>query len=161
MFTSEWGVPRADEIVSYLRGPRLWIPQANYPDYDDWADRVQLDLKRETKRALLAVQSGRVIGAVIYQEHRSQEFVLEIKNITVRPDQQGRYIASFLLRNAEIEGRRDFQSQEVVCDAKASNLAIRWFLTKHRYHVATETDLYGLGTGHDVVFRKRLSALHV
>lgn len=157
IFTSELGVPRTDEIVSYLLGPRLWIPRQDYPDFEDWIERVHRDLKQETKRVLVALANNVIVGAIIYQQHKACEFGLEIKNITVRPDQQGRYIASFLLRNAEIEGRRDFQSRVVVCDTKAANEAVRWFLQRHRYRVVNEVDLYGLGVGHDLVFRKELS----
>lgn len=81
---------------------------------------------------------------------------LEVKNITVRPDQRGRHIASFLLRNAEIEGRADFQSTHVLVDTKARNFPIRAYLTKNGYHVKGVTDLYGLGAGEDIVYRKAI-----
>lgn len=34
-FTNEYSPTRVDEIVAYLLGPRLWTPQANYPDFGD------------------------------------------------------------------------------------------------------------------------------
>lgn len=156
LFTSERTQSRADELVDYLRGPRLWIPRADYPDFDDWSEKVHAQLKAEHKRALLALSHGAVVGAVIYQRHVTEPMTLEIKNVTVRPDMRGRYIARFLLRNAEIEGRADFGVRRVVLDAKASNVALRRYVEGQGYVSAEVRDLYGLGGGADVLFRKRL-----
>jgi ribosomal protein S18 acetylase RimI-like enzyme len=156
VFTTEQSGKRADEIVDYLLGPRLWIPQVDYPDFDVWATKVHTQLKRERKRAIIALAGDNVVGAIIYQKHQLLPDVLEIKNITVRPDARGRFMASFLLRNAEIEGARNFGSHEVLVDAKARNLAIKSFLLRNSYRTLGVADLYGLGAGEDVVYRKRL-----
>jgi ribosomal protein S18 acetylase RimI-like enzyme len=155
-FTSDRTPPRADELVEYLRGPRLWIPRIDYPDFDAWSEKVHAQLKSEEKRALIALSGGAVVGAVVYQRHRSEAGALEIKNLTVRPDMRGRFIARFLLRNAEIEGGSDYGASRVVLDAKASNVALRTYLFGQGYAVREVVDLYGLGTGRDVVYHKRL-----
>jgi ribosomal protein S18 acetylase RimI-like enzyme len=155
-FTSDEG-KRADEIVDYLRGPRLWIPKLDYPDFDRWAEAVHAQLKTEAKRAMVALASGVVVGAVIYQRHRTVKHALEIKNLTVRPDMRGRFIASFLLRNAEIEGSADYGVHEALVDAKARNAGIRAHLVRHGYRVRAVQDLYGLGAGDDVVYGKPIS----
>lgn len=158
LFTSDRTVRMADEIVDYLLGPRLWVPKDDYPDYGDWVQKVWSQLRSEEKRALVGVSGRRVVGAVVYQPHRALPGVLEVKNLTVRPDVQGRHMASFLLRNAEVEGVRDFGSREVTLDAKARNAAIRAFLLRNGYAVSGVRDLYGLRAGDDVVFRKVLSS---
>lgn len=155
-FTTDGTPSRADEIVAYLRGPRLWIPQMDYPDFEQWAQKVHGQLKSEAKRAMVALHQGNVVGAIIYQRHPTDPAVLEVRNITVRPDMQGRYVASFMLRNAEIEGRSDFGSRTVVVDAKAKNHSIRAYLFKNGYRERGVEDLYGLGAGEDVVYQKRL-----
>lgn len=105
-FTTERTWQMADQVVDYLRGPRLWIPRTEYPDFDDWLQRVHRQLKNEEKRAVLAFAGGDIVGAVVYQRHRECPVVLEIKNVSVRPDARGRHVASFLLRNAEVEESR-------------------------------------------------------
>jgi len=160
LFTNEGIDARADEVVDYLRGPRLWIPQHDYPDYDDWLERVHAQLKNEQKRTLLALSSGRIIGAIVYQRHRSRPQAVEIKNITVRPEAQGRHVASFLLRNVEVEATRDYAgTTEILVDAKADNTGIRLFLLRHRYRIAAHQDLYALGAATDLVFTKPISTL--
>jgi ribosomal protein S18 acetylase RimI-like enzyme len=153
-FTNEETLQRADEIVAYLTGPRLWIPRADYPDFDAWVARVHGQLKTEAKRALLAIAQGNIVGAVLYQRHQTAPDALEVKNITVRPDMQGRYVASFLLRNTEIEGQQDFSTSRALVDAKVQNRGIRSFLTRNGYAVRQAADLYGLGAGEDIVYEK-------
>jgi ribosomal protein S18 acetylase RimI-like enzyme len=93
---------------------------------------------------------------VIYQRHKKYKDTLEIKNMTVRPDMRGRYVASFLMRNAEIEGQREFDSRYVLCDAKANNYPVRLFLMKHQYKIVRKEDLYGLNSGKDIIYQKSL-----
>ena len=155
-FTTEYPLSRLDEIVSYLLGPRLWIPQTDYPDFSDWAQKSHQEIKRESKRALIALSRQEIVGVAIYQRHKKIKETLEVKNLTVRPDQRGRYIASFLMRNAEVEGARDFKATKVVCDAKANNFSVQSFLVRHHYSILDKTDLYQLGTGEDLVYQKIL-----
>ena len=157
-FTNEYPVSRLDEAVSFLSGPRLWIPQNDYPDFLDWAQKTHNELKSDVKRAIIALSRNNIIGVVIYQRHKKDKSSLEIKNLTVRPDARGRYIASFLLKNAEVEGAQEFHPEFITCDAKAKNLKIMYFLLRHHYKIAGKDDLYRLNSGEDVVYKKRLDA---
>ena len=145
---------RTDELINYLLGPRLWIPKVDYPDFDNWINKVYLQLKSEEKRAIVCISSGAIVGAIVYQHHRSVEDALEIKNITVRPDQQGHYIASFLMRNAEFEGTQDFKTKKILVDSKSRNMEIRSFLFKNGYTPLCVIDLYDLGSGDDMIYAK-------
>jgi len=156
VFTNEYKASRLDEIVTYLIGPRLWIPQTDYPDFLGWADRAHGELRTESKRAMLAFSHGDIVGVTIYQRHKKYRDALEIKNLTVRPDMRGRYIASFLLRNTEREGAKDFSSKYVLCDSKADNYAVRAFLFQQKYSILGKHDLYSYKSGEDLVYRKNL-----
>ena len=158
-FTNEYPVSKIDEIVSYLLGPRLWIPKQDYPDFLDWADKVHEELKKDLKKAIIALSFNDVVGVLIYQKHKKEADVLEIKNLTVRPDVRGRHIASFLFRNAEIEGCREFESKYAICDAKANNFAIKNFLLKQKYSIKDKRDLYQVNSGEDLIFTKPISHL--
>ncbi len=153
-FTNEYPVSRLDEIISYLMGPRLWIPHGDYPDFLDWADRVHKELKKNSKRAMIAFQNNEIVGVTIYQRHKSYPDSLEIKNLTVRPDRRGRHIASFLLRNSEIEGAKDFKSVRILCDAKVKNFAIKSFLLRNNYQILAKDNLYGKNGGDDLIYTK-------
>lgn len=153
-FTNDYPLTRLDEIVSYLLGPRLWIQRGDYPDFLDWADKTYQELKKENKRAIIALLFNNIVGATVYQRHKTGPDTLEIKNLTVRPDQRGRYVASFLLRNAEIEGIKEFKARHILCDAKANNFAVKNFLLQHHYHIINQIDLYNLHSGEDLVYHK-------
>ena len=153
-FTTEQTLSRTDEIISYLCGPRLWIPKLDYPDFDAWIEKAHAELKTEQKRALLALSIGQVVGVIVYQRHHQLPNTLEIKNLTVRPDMRGRHIADFLIRNAEIEGIRDFATNRVIVDTKARNFEMRSFLLHSGYKPKAIADVYGLGAGQDVVYEK-------
>lgn len=158
-FTNDPHPARFDEILAYLRGPRLWMPHAHYPDFEDWLQRAHGELRSEQKRAIVALERGVVVGAVIYQRDKQDRNALELKNITVRPDQRGRHVASFLVRNCEIEGARDFPgTRRIRCDAKRGNAPIRLFFLRNGYRIAGSADLYGLGAGEDLLFEKALQA---
>ena len=155
-FTTGESIRRADEIVDYMRGPRLWVPRTDYPDYEDWLHRAHAQLRREEKLAVVALSSGRVAGVVLFQGHRGFPGVLEVKNITVRPDLRGRHFASFMLRNAEVEGGRQLGCRQATVDAKAGNEGVRRLLLREGYRPSRTEDLYGLGAGDDVVYSKRI-----
>ncbi len=158
-FTNRFKESRLDEIVDSLRGPRLWTPIRHYPDYREWVNTVHTDLKKELKRAMIVLNRNKVIGTLIYQKHKKIPKALELKNLSLSPDERGRYLASFLTRNAEIEGQREFKSTMVVCDTKMRNIDVRFFLIKHHYTPFLVTDLYGLHSGDDIVFSKNLIPL--
>ena len=153
-FTNEYAVSKLDEIVTYLLGPRLWMPQTDYPDFLDWAQKTHKELKAEAKRAMLAIENKEIIGVTIYQRHKNFQDFLEIKNLTVRPNKRGRYVASFLLRNSEIEGSTEFGVNHVICDAKARNHLIHFFLSNNGYRISGKTDLYGKNSGDDLIYKK-------
>lgn len=146
---------RLDAVLGFLEGPRLWIPRADYPDFVDWLHRAHGELRAGQKRAVVALEGPDVQGSVIYQPHKALRGVLELKNISVRPEARGRLLASFLLRQAELAGAA-LGLHQVVVDAKARNVEIRKFLLSQRYRPCGTADLYGLGAGDDVVYTKTL-----
>jgi ribosomal protein S18 acetylase RimI-like enzyme len=146
---------RLDAVLGFLEGPRLWVPRQDYPDFMDWLHKAHGELQTGQKRAVVCLEGPQVLGSVIYQPHRALRGVLELKNISVRPEARGRLLASFLLRQAELAGIA-LGLRTVTVDAKARNFGIRSFLLSQRYRPSNITDLYGLGAGDDIVYTKVL-----
>lgn len=158
-FTNEHTASQVGAIIDVLRSPRLWIPaRHDYPDYEDWLLKVETEIAAGDKRAMLARMNGQAVGAVVYQ--RDEGATLKIKNISLAPDARGRHIGSFLVRNTEVEAHRyDFPDcDQVMVDTKTSNTDMINFLLVNGYHVQEIKDLYGLGTGPDVVLTKSFLA---
>ena len=147
---------RAGQLIDFLLGPRLWVPDQTYPDYFDWIQRIEPELNGGCKRHMACVWNGELAGVVVWQRHKTETSWLEIKNITVRPLVSGRMVGSFLLRQAEIEGALEFGSVQSVCDAKTSARDVLGFLVACHYRPQLTTDLYGHGRGPDVVLTRTL-----
>lgn len=157
-FTNDLSQHEIDGVVGLLRSPRLWIPtEADYPAHPEWVDKTVAQLESETKRALLAQHDGVPVGVAIFQRHPERSEILEIRNLSVAPEDQGRFVGSFLLRNTEIEAMVGFPGvKSVLVDTKATNTDMVDFLMNHGYEIEEFVDLYGLGTGEDVVLSKSL-----
>ncbi len=159
-FTNEIPASQTDRVVNHLIEPRLWIAQSVYPGYLDWAHRVHTQLLNGDKRAMVAYHGRDLVGVTIYQQHPTDPTILEGKNISVRPEEAGRHIAAFLVRQTEIEGARDLDGvNKIIWDAKADNLSVRNFLLAQHYVPTGPVHLYGSGTGEDTVYKKSLSPL--
>lgn len=144
------------KTVEFLAGPRLWVSKSDYPDFMCWLDKVNVELDSGTKQGVFCYAGGSIVGAVIYQRHKTLPEFLELKNLTVLPEVGRRFVASFLLRNAEVEGRERFRTTHVYADAKKDNAQIHAFLLHNGYRVISTIDLYGLKSGADNVYTKEL-----
>lgn len=159
--TNEHRRSEVGNVIDVLRRPRLWIPtDKDYPDHGSWLEKTEFEIGTDKKRAFLAYSSSKPVGTIVYQRHEDSPEVLEIRNISILPEAQGRYLGSFLLRNTEIEGAtNDFPDvTKIMVDTKTTNTGMICFLIEHGYGVHEITDLYGLGTGLDVVLIKSLPA---
>lgn len=144
-------------ILDFLHGPRLFVPATDYPDYHDWLERIEPELATGTKRHMACRWNGALAGIIVWQRHKRNPALLELKNLTVRPEFSRRHVGSFLLRQAEAEGQQEFGSLAVVCDAKQRNRAVLSFLAHSGYQARTIANLYDLGTGADVVMHRQLA----
>jgi ribosomal protein S18 acetylase RimI-like enzyme len=159
--TNEHRPNEVGNVIDVLRRPRLWIPTGeDYPDHETWLQKTEAQIGDNRKRALLAYHNAEPVGTVVYQRHEDHPDVLEVRNISIAPESQGRYLGSFLLRNTEIEGgSNDFPGvTKIMVDTKITNTDMIAFLLGHGYAVEGIVDLYGLGTGLDAVLTKPLIA---
>ena len=160
-FTNDY-YPYLNQIIDRIIQPRLWFSGSNfadYPDIGDWSQRVYTELRREIKRAFIAVISRRVVGVIIYQRDKIEQDILEFKHLSIDEMLAGRRIASFLWRQAEIEGVKEFQPKLIRCDVKIYRLAVRAFLEANHYQLVNTADLYSLKSGLDAVYQKEVKLI--
>jgi len=150
-FTSDLDVKK---VVEFMAGPRLWIPRSSYPDFMDWLDKTSIEIQSGIKRGICCYYDRKLIGSVIYQKHKTIPNFLELKNLTISPEYGRRFIASFLVRNVEAEGKGKFS--HIICDAKRDNIVMEKFLTSNKYKTVANIDLYGLNAGTDAIYLKEL-----
>jgi ribosomal protein S18 acetylase RimI-like enzyme len=156
-FSNEHTSSEVGGIVDVLKQPRLWIPtEHDYPNHTVWLDKTEAQIASGEKHAMAARMGDKAVGAVIYRQNPDDPTIVDIRNISVADDARGRYVGSFLLRNVEVEAAKtDFpDATEFLVDTKTTNTDMIAFLLSHGYTIKEITDLYGLGTGLDVVLTK-------
>lgn len=159
-FSNEHTLRELGNVPAVLSRSRLWIPTStDYPSHGDWIEKVFEQLRNGRKRAMIAYQGGTPIGVCIYQRHPNKPGAIEIKNLSVVPDSQGRLVGAFLLRNSEIEGtENDFPECKVlVGDTKITNSHMIKFLINQGYVPTSMSYLYETGTNPDLTLTKTLS----
>ena len=148
-----------DAVAKLLRGPRLWIPSDDYPGHFIWVEQAIADIEDGRKMAIAAFMGLTPVGSITYQVHPKLPNTLEIKNLAVQPEVAGRYFASFLLRQVEVEGKNNLGVVDVIGDTKATNSGLLAFITQAGYKLNPPEILdtnYGHNGVPDVVFTKRL-----
>src|SRR3989344_7212594 len=70
----------------------------NYPDYDNWLEQCYEELCLGTKKAFVCKLEGIIIGNLIFQRHKREPTILELKNGRVDSQYRRRNIIGRLLR---------------------------------------------------------------
>jgi ribosomal protein S18 acetylase RimI-like enzyme len=153
--TNEFPESKLDHVISTALAPRLWVPRGSYPDEFDWAEKAYEESRIGVKRHMVLFDHEQIVGTVIYQRHKTEPHVLEIKRFSIEPSARGRDLASALLTNTEIEGMREFGTTVVRGDSKMKS-GINGFLIRKGYRRIGIDDLYALGAGEDNVWEKPL-----
>lgn len=123
----------------------------SYPGYDCWVQRCEAELFSGYKRAALAFYDDVLIGDIIWQQHKQFPNVRELKNIRVAPGARGRYVGSFLLRQAEYEERESFKA--LIVDARERQVEVISLFKSMGYIPLGKRDLYGDGQREVILFK--------
>lgn len=125
----------------------------HYPNYARWVDEVCIpDIQSNWKEAIFAYSNGHIVGDIIYQPHKELPRTREFKNMRIHPLYRGRHLASFLLRQAEVDGD-DFD--RIILDVNTKQKPVIELLLKSGYRAISETPLYR-GDEVDVIMQKEL-----
>ena len=111
-----------------------------YPRYDEWVAKVESELLSGYKRAALAYSNGVLVGDIVWQYHKQLPRVKELKNLRVHPKASGRYIAQFLIRQAEIEDKRKIEA--IIGDARENQFGLIALMQSMGYSIISKLPLY-------------------
>ena len=82
----------------------------SYPNYGDWINRTMADLDSGYKRSIIALSNGVLVGDCVFQPHKQFPRIREVKNLRVHPNLRGRYFGVFMLKQAEVENRGEYDA---------------------------------------------------
>lgn len=113
----------------------------DYPDYFVWLEKCRKQLETGDKMAIYATDNGSIIGSVIFQRHKEDRLVLEVKNFRVSERCAGRGIGSALEIMLCSYGRSNgFKTVRI--DTHYDNFPMIRFLEKRGYFFEREENLY-------------------
>ncbi len=115
----------------------------DYPNYDGWVEQCYEELRLGTKRAFICELEGVVIGDLIFQRHKKESSILEIKNLRVESQYRRRKIASRFLRDVEEFARNNGDYKRLIIDTHIDNLPVIKTLEKSGFKVESKERLYG------------------
>ncbi|MDP1696055.1 MAG: GNAT family N-acetyltransferase [archaeon] len=116
----------------------------DYPDYSLWLKKCKRELELMYKKAFYATNdAGIIAGSAIFQRHKQEHSILEIKNLRVSPEFERNGLGSILIDSVE-QFAREFRFKRMQCDAHPENPAIK-FLEKRGFSINAEETLYSIG----------------
>lgn len=113
----------------------------NYPDYDLWTEKCIGELLTGYKKTFYAPDMQRIVGCVIFQRHKEDSSILEIKNFRVEVEYQNQGIGGSL----DLMINRYAQENgflRVQIDTHSTNEQMKRILLKRGYNKIAEEMLY-------------------
>ena len=115
--------------------------EEDYPDYPEWVEKCFRELQFDYKKAFVFEINKTIFANLIFQRHKEDSSILELKNSRVEKPYRRRKIFTELLN--EVEGYAiDKGFKRLICDTHEDNLAVINTLKKHGFKVEDKKDLY-------------------
>lgn len=116
------------------------LQDLQYPRYFDWVDKTVVQLELGIKKAILCFEQGSLVGDIIYQPHQEISRFRELKNIRIHSKVRGRGVASFLLKQVEIDDVDSIDA--LIVDARKNATDMNDFLTYSGFMPIIGASLY-------------------
>ena len=133
------------QVIDFLHKQYL-----NYPNYDNWVQKTEVELIGGYKNAILAFSERKLVGDIVYQQHKKNPGFLELKNMRIHPKIRERSFAKFMLRQIEVENQN---YNAIIVDAPSGLPGIISFMQNQGYTPILSRPLYDNGAP-DVVMIK-------
>ncbi len=138
-----------NEVFNYIRGFNL-----NYPDYSAWVDKCRTELISGYKKAFYVKVSGNIVGSIIFQRHKKNKNILEIKNFRVSDYFRNKGIGTLLYSSVEKYALEN-KFSKIQVDANEDNTLIMKFLVNRGFKIIGKEPLYSQHQI-EVIFQKDL-----
>ena len=126
----------------------------NYPNYKAWVAKCKSELISNYKKCFFVEKNKKIIGSIIFQPHKKEKNILEIKNFRVSLEHRGKGIGSRLYNEIERYAReRGFKIIQI--DTHEDNQELIEFLIKKSFKVIERKSLYEK-TRVEIILQKNL-----
>jgi ribosomal protein S18 acetylase RimI-like enzyme len=125
----------------------------SYPNYYSWIEKCKIELEKNQKKAFFVINDeDKIVGSVIFQRHKEEKQVLEIKNFRVDSNYERQEIGSLLEREVVKYGKEN-EFEEIQIDSHKGEPIIK-FMKKRGYELKGEECLYDERI--EVILRKKI-----
>lgn len=138
-FSSLGDVKQLKGLISFLAKQDL-----GYPNYDNWVQKTEHELDSGYKKVIMAFSDRKLVGDLVYQNHKEIPRFLELKNLRVHPDLRLRNFGRFMLKQAEIENSGKYDA--IICDCHSEQSEIIKFLESCNYIPIKSIPIYDKNT---------------
>jgi len=123
------------KVCDYLMSLNL-----DYPDYNQWVEKCKRELISGYKKGFY-MGNQQISGVVIFQPHKEQKDILEIKNFSVSPKFEKKGLGSVLFDSLE-DYFREALFKRMIVDAHAENYKIINFFKHRGFKIIKKDSLY-------------------
>lgn len=113
----------------------------SYPNYSEWLKKCKHELELGYKKALVFKQDDKIIANLVFQPHKQDNSVLELRNGRVLDKYRRKNIFSLLLRQAVLYAKES-GFKKVIADTHNNNLEVIKTLKKLGFVVESYENLY-------------------
>jgi len=113
----------------------------DYPNYNKWLKKCKKELEEGSKLGFYAIERNKIIGSVIFQMHKQESSILEIKNFRVKPEYQKGGVGTKLYKSIEEYAKINGFSK-VQVDTHAENNEMVKFFEKQGFKIKSKEPIY-------------------
>jgi len=113
----------------------------DYSDYSQWLEKCKRELELGYKKAFYSTNfDGQIVGSIIFQPHKQENTIIELKNLRVDPSYEQQGIGSILESLVELYAKEK-NFKRIQGDAHPENPVIV-FMKKRGYRIEARENLY-------------------
>ncbi len=118
----------------------------DYPQYDEWCRKAKREMELGYKKIIAIYSKDKsgnsfVIGELVFQQHKTDSSMIELKNLRVDRQYRNKKICTALLADVETYAREQGY-KKIICDASSNSEDIVAVMTKRSYRIEAKESLY-------------------
>ncbi len=113
----------------------------DYPDYQLWVEKCKRELELGIKKGLVMRDNDKIIAEMVFQNHKDDNKILEIKNVRVDDAYRGRGYFGIFLAEAEKYARKH-DLKRIMVDCHSDQIKIVETTLKYGFKLESNEKLY-------------------
>ena len=113
----------------------------NYPNYSSWLEKCKREIELGYKKAFVCEYEGKIVANLIFQPHKEDPYLLELKNSRVEGDYRRRKIFSCMIKGI-IKYANENKFKKIITDTHSNNEEVIKTLKNLGFVIESHENLY-------------------